>query len=470
MPIAAAIRRLFSLLGPGSHGSLPDDYVPAGGSGGTNAGGGAVGDASTGGTSVPGYSAPESSSIDLYRRMRGCPTIALARITAGMPIKATPWTVDHDDGADQRLVDAAHEIVDLHRKAILRHAVTALDYGYAAWEIVWDVVDGLIVPVEIAPQLAERSVALVQANDPRSIAGAEFDRVRVPRAKTLWFAYDSEAGGFYGRARGENVRGVYAAWNDTLARLGRYTTKTAGVVPMVEYPEGKSRDRSGAEVDNFQIAEKVLGALGAGKGVTMPNSLVAWADEAIRRGVDITKLKAWTISFLESSSGHGAEYVGAMRYFDSLLMRGWLVPERAATEGQSGTKAEAETHGDLAVATGEEVAGDIVDAVNEMVIRPMLRMNLGPKADRSVILVASPVDRAAKAWLRQLMLTVLGSPANLGLLLDMVALDAAMDATGVPRRDGADQDDVRRLLDPTDEPEGFSAALRRALGLNAGGR
>lgn len=469
MPIGDAIRRLFSVFQPGASGSRPDDYVHAGG-GGLGVYGGAVGDASVGGSSVPGYSAPEASSIDLYRRMRGCPTIALARMAASTPVKATPWTVDHDAGADAGMIDAAQEIIDLHRKAIVRHAATAMDYGYAAFEIVWDVVDGSIVPVEFVPQLPEQSVALVEGKGSRELAGAEFDKRRVPRAKTLWITHDSEACGFYGRSRGENVRGVYAAWNDTLSRLGRYTSKTAGVVPMVEYPEGKSHDRSGAEVDNFQIAEKVLAALGAGKGVSMPNSLVAWADEAIRRGVDITKLKAWTISFLESASGHGAEYVGAMRYFDSLLMRGWLVPERAATEGQSGTKAEAETHGDLAIATGEEFAGDIVDAVNELVIRPMLRMNLGPEAERSVILVASPVDRAAKAWLRQLMLTVFGSPANLGLLVDMVALDAAMDATGVPRRDGSDQDSVRRLLDPAEEPEGFAASMRRALGLEPGGK
>lgn len=431
----AGLLRRFGILPPGASGSLPDDYVPP------PPPGRSIGDAVTV-RSAFGHSPPAAASLETYRQMRACPTVAIARTAASAPIKAAPWVVDHADDADEELVGAVQEIIDLHRTALLRHAVTALDYGFAAWRIDWDIVDGLVVPVRIVPQLPEETKALVDKRKPDELAAAEFDGVKVPRAKVLWHSSDSDGVGFYGRARGENIRTVWPAWNDTLSRIGRYTAKSAGVVPMVEYPEGKSRDRTGSEIDNFEIAEKVLSALGAGKGVAMPNSLVAWADEAIRRGVDIAKLKAWSIQFLESGTGHGNEYVGIMRYMDSLIMRGWLVPERAATEGQMGTKAEAEAHGDVAVSAAEQEAADIVASVNRHVVQPMLRMNAGKAAENSVIIVAAPIDRETRAALRQIVGQLLTGPIGPDLALELVNLDAAFDAAGLPRRDGTDQEEL----------------------------
>jgi len=379
--------------------------------------------------------------------MRGCPTIAIARLAATAPIKRTPWVIDADADIEPAIVKQAQEIIDLHRSEILRHALTALDYGFAAFEVEWTRVNGLIVPAAFIPQPPDESQALITEDEPGRLAGAEFGSSRrVPRAKVLWITHDSEATGFYGRSRGENVCTVYAAWIDTLSRVGRYTNKTAGVVPMVEYPEGRSQDRSGRDVDNFEIAEKVLAGLGSGKGVTMPNSLVAWADEAMKRGIDVTSLKAWSIQFLESQPGHGDEYIGIMRYLDSLIMRGWLVPERAATEGQMGTKAEAEAHGDVAASIADQFAGDIVTAVNRYVIEPMLRMNLGLGRERALVLATAPVDREAIAWQRQLMTTVLGTQPNPQLLLSLVQMDALIDATGLPRRAGFDQDETAERL------------------------
>ena len=463
MGLIDVARRLFAtppVIPPGSSGSTPDDYVPPPSSPGASAG---VGDASTTGGTVPGYTRAPDASLTVYRRMRTCPTIAIARIAAMAPVRATPWKIDHDDGVSEDAIAAVQEIIDVHRVAIVKHALTALDYGFAAFEIVWEIRAGLIVPTRFVPLAVDVVEALVDPDDPARLAGAKVGaESRLPAAKLLWFAYDSEAASFYGRPRNENVRDSWAKWVQTAERLGKYIGLTSSSVPMIEYPEGVSKDASGSDVDNFELAKRVLESLASGRGVTMPNTLVAWAEEAIKRGVDIAKLKAWSIGFIERASGFGGEYVEAMRYFDSLMLRGWLVAERAITEGQNGTKAEAESHGDFVIRAASEVSEDLIGAFNEQVLGPFLRMNWGHDAERAIQVVPAAIDGATLAWLRQVGSSVLTSPTNIGMLLEMVELDALMDAIGVPRRAGAAQDAARGLLTPETSEDLLRAARTMA--------
>lgn len=456
-------RRLFAtppVLPPGGSGSTPDDYVPPPSTPGGTPG---VGEVTGSVASGMGYTAAPSASLEVYRRMRACPSIAIARVAATTPIRATPWALDHDDGVSEEALAAAQEIIDVHRLAIVKHAIKALDYGFSAFEIEWDIRNGLVVPVRFVPLAVDVTEALVDPEDPTRLAGAKVGTdARLPAAKVLWFSYDSEAGSFYGRSRNENVRNEWAKWSQTVERLGNYIGQTSSSVPMIEYPEGVSKDGSGADIDNFELAKKVLVNLSAGRGVAMPNSLVAWAEEAIKRGVDVAKLKAWSIDFIERSAGFGGEYIQSLRYFDSLMARGWLVAERAVTEGQMGTKAEAEAHGDFVIRAAAEVTEDLTVAFNEQVLGPFLRMNWGKDAERAIQVVPSSTDPATLAWLRGLVASVLTNPTNLGLLLDMVELDGMLDTVGVQRRANASQDSARGLLTPETSEDLLRAARTMA--------
>jgi hypothetical protein len=56
------------------------------------------------------------------------------------------------------------------------------------------------------------------------------------------------------------------------------------------------------------------------------------------------------------------------------MLRGWLVPVRAVAEGHFGTKAEAESHADMAVAIAQHDMFDLLRAFNENVVDPLLGM------------------------------------------------------------------------------------------------
>ncbi|GAG39291.1 unnamed protein product, partial [marine sediment metagenome] len=108
-------------------------------------------------------------------------------------------------------------------------------------------------------------------------------------------------------------------------------------------PPTEGKTSSGAVINNTDVAKGLLRDVGAGMGIHLPNELAPWAREYIKAGGNPRDVRAWTIEFLEVSLALGADFVAQKRHYESLFMRALLVPERAATEGQSGTKAEAET-------------------------------------------------------------------------------------------------------------------------------
>ena len=150
------------------------------------------------------------------------------------------------------------------------------------------------------------------------------------------------------------------------------------MTPVITYPEGTGKDAYGADQPNHVLAWQVLQNLGRGNGVAMPNRLAPWAEEWAMRGVDPVQLAAWQIKFMESSEEHGNDFVAQMQHKETLMLRGWLVPERAVAEGHFGTKAEAESHADMAVAIAQHDMFDLLRAFNENVVDPLLALNFGP--------------------------------------------------------------------------------------------
>ncbi|HPS52800.1 MAG TPA: hypothetical protein PLK08_04530, partial [Phycisphaerae bacterium] len=209
--------------------------------------------------------------------------------------------------------------------------------------------------------------------------------------------------------------------------------KVAGVIPMIEYPPGESLDQNGNLKTNYELAAMILANLGKGNGVAMPNVLAKYAEDLARQGVDISQLKAWMISFLEVQGSHGDMFEKLMRHRESLMMRGWLVPERTATEGQHGTNAEAVTHGELSLVVADQTLLEMLQAVNWHLVNPLLRTNFGQQAENKVWISRSGLDPEQKAFLRNIMQSILTNPANVDLFTTMLDVDAMLDDTGLPK-------------------------------------
>ena len=382
---------------------------------------------------LTGFSRPPGGTFDTYRKMRGNPTIALARMAATAPIRVAKWAIEAADGVAEGQVRFLRDQITPIWPMLIKDVLYALDYGFQAFEKVFEVRDGRIVYRKLKALSPENTEILAdKANG--AFAGIRQGDVELGPEKCFMFTYDGEAGNHYGRSRHENIReDAWHPWVELSRKRSRYFNKVAGVIPVIEYPEGESQDASGATQTNFDLARAVLQNLGDGKGVAMPNVFARYAGDLARSGIDLDQLKAWHISFLETNQQHGQDFADTMRHLESLMLRGWLVPERAATEGRYGTKAEAQEHGRLALAVADLLLEDIIRFVNWYLVNPLMVLNFGPRAENSLRLVRSALDLSHQAFLRRMIENVLAAPPNVEMFLKFLDIDAVLDSVGLPR-------------------------------------
>ncbi len=196
----------------------------------------------------------------------------------------------------------------------------------------------------------------------------------------------------------------------------------------------------------------------------MPNKLAKWAENAINRGVDISQLKCWIISFLETKGNHAAEMTEVMRLLDSYITRLLLTPERAVMEGQFGTKAEAGVHTELVFMAAEEFLSEtVVPAIQNGPVNALLRAQYGPEAANAITVGTAPLVDEKKAYIQEILKEVLVQPANVRLLLKVVNMDAAMDTASLPKIDRTLSND--QLLDYLEK----SSAVAQTGGTNQPG-
>jgi len=400
--------------------------------------------------SQPGLSEPPPGTFSVYRRMRSNPTVAMARIAATAPVKKAEISVGSTDDAREEAVEFVKKHIVPMWPWIRNNSLFALDYGYSPFEKVFDSKDGKIVLSKLKPLLVDITKIALE-KDTGKFAGLEQQNVKLPAEKVFCYVNDSEAGSVYGRARNENLRREWKNWLDTSIRMGDYGRKVAGVIPIITYPEGESRDASGSMQSNFALAQGIMDHLGTKmKGIAMPNTFAKWANpsEWIGRGIDPAQLRPWLISFLETKGNHGGDFVTQLKYWDVNMIRGWLVPERAISEGQHGTKAEAVAHIDIAFAVAEELLDDIIGCVNRYIIDQLLVLNFGEEAKGTVFLEHGPIIDQDKLFLRGIIEKVIGTPVGFELLFDMLDLEQILDQADVPQSEATPLEDLLPGLKP----------------------
>ena len=394
---------------------------------------GSQGEASAAGvlSALPGYGPPDAGDYDTYRRMRNNPTVALAMAISKSPINAADWGWEADDDAEDRLGHMQKQI-DPRRRWIVSNCLRGLEYGWQGFELVHEIIDGLLGYAKIKPLRHTLTQILVDKKT-GAYMGLKQGDVILPPAKTLTYTYDWEPGNIYGRSRHENIRETCWHEEQQLSKKeASYVGMISSIIMLLQYPEGQSRDASGATVDNFVLAVALLRKMGRGESVAVPNDLVKWAEPFIRAGVSPGELRPWMPKFIEAKGSHGMEFVAQRKHKEALIFRGWLVPERAATEGTHGTKAEAETHGEVALQVAEEVHIDIAEYVNLYLIDPLLVLNYGEAARGSVRVVALPLIDEKKVIFKMLIEAATRSVAGAEFVEEHTELGTMLDGLGVP--------------------------------------
>jgi len=391
--------------------------------------------------------------FNTYRRMRANPTVALARTVATAPVKMAAYSVEKDDETSEEIQIFIKNQIDRLWPQLIEDLMWSLDYGFQSFEKVWEVkpVDSVLrLVLGRLKALAPDQVEVRADNKFGNFVGITQDGVELNVDKCFHYVYDGEPGNYYGRSRHENIREfAWFPWTQVALKQLKYMAKIAGVIPMIKYPIGKSRDATGAETTNFEIAEAILKSLGSGKGVAMPQELAAWARDMSRQGIDPEAYAAWHISFLETKGQHGKGFVDSLRHYESLILRGWLVPERAATEGQFGTKAEASTHGSVALVTSDELHKNILRAVNQDIINPLLRFNFGEDTQDTVYLKQGGLDPVTKAFYRGIVEKVLTAPSNVDIFQTWLDVDNMLELAELPKA----QENVNLVIKEDEDDE-----------------
>lgn len=377
---------------------------------------------------------PPAGTYEIYRKMRNEPTIALARAVATAPILTGQWSVKANDGTPDDQVAMIQNEVERIWPSFIENVIFALDYGFQTFEKIFRQRSDGKIGVDLKPLLPDITTALVDKTT-GSWAGLKNNQDELGPEKCLWYAYDAEAGNPYGRSRHENIREMaYFPAVQVESKSQAYFTKVAAVTPIIEYPDGESQDKNGTTKPNSQLAESVLTALSTCKGIAMPNIFASFAQDLMRSGVDLDKLKAWHISFLEKQGNHGDEFTNKSRHYESRMMRGWLVPERSAIEATTaGSRADSETAADTSLLVADLTFLGIIRVANEQLVDQLVGINYGPQAVGTIRLERAGLDPAVGAFYRAIMQAALTAPGNIDLLLAMVDFDAMLDAVGLPK-------------------------------------
>ena len=377
-----------------------------------------------------------TSQRQLYDKMLKTPTVRLARGVRMGPVIESGWTIQSDDNAPE----GAQEFIQKQNERLWPRAIQkillALDNGFAPFEKLWDLDENRRAIIRKLKPLNPDITDVEVDDNTGAYAGLSQGKITLTPAESFTFTHDGPYGQFRGRSLLENIIDEWKAWKGVMNKTRMYATKAGGVIVMIEYPPGKSLDANGAEIDNYKAAKEIMRNLEIGNSVYMPNLLAAFAEELAKKGIDIKDLRSWKITLLEAGN-HGEDLVLILRHLESQMMRGFLVPERTATEGQAGTKAEAGIHGSIALSASGITFTDIVRHWNSYVIDKMLILNYGITSKGSVYMVGESLSKEKQAFFRQILDKILTAPGNVGLLDGWINMDRMKEVAGVPKGTGA---------------------------------
>lgn len=420
---------------------------------------------------LPGYGKIGPSTYALYRQMANDPTVAFAKAMATSPIRAAEHAWEKDEEVSEDRMAFVRDQIEPRWRWLVSNALRALEFGWQGFELVHELVDGRPWRLsgewlgyrKVKPLLQERPTEILEDRDTGAYGGLKQGDVVLDPPKTWTFVYDWTPGNLYGRSRHENIKRDWSHLGDVVKKEGQYTTKIAGIIMLLQYPEGTSLDAAGSRVDNIDLAKRLLDRVGAGHSIAMPNMIARWAEGLVDRGLagkDVSQLRSWLFDIIEAKRDHGKAFVDQRRHKESLIFQGWLVPPRAGLEGQFGTKAEAGEHADVGIQIAEETHLDLIEYVNLYLIDPLLVLNWGEGAKGTVRVKAVPMVDKQKALFRQILVAAGSNPAAQEAFESFASLQSMADSLGLPAPDERSVAVLQQLRGtPEDEVEPLGGRL-----------
>jgi hypothetical protein len=360
-----------------------------------------------------------------YRAMCRFPTIAYVLSQVLGPLLASEWTLDADENAPQEAKDWVTENVIEHRDYIMPHALRAVVFGNAPFEVVWASKAGRYIIPEYVPLLQDNT-RVRRANDGKGpFAGLENGEAKLAPAECLYILNNSdllgaEPGDDYGRSRLENIRDTsWAGALDTLRKLAELEDRVTGVVPVIivpaGFPENGPKNPDGSPMSFAQLANALLPSLchPRSQGAVLETPSVGEVDAS----TDPARLKQLTSTIdtldMGDRSGSQAQMLEKLKYLDEKMGEGLYRGARTLFATEGGTKADSGQHTANAEPDEEAIDNMIAEQINSQPVRVGLTLNFGPDILRKVRgIKPAPLVDSEKVAAQDLVMQLLANPAT----------------------------------------------------------
>lgn len=360
------------------------------------------------GTSKPSYTK--------VRTMRKDATIAFARWLSVAPVLSSEWNIEAAKSAPDGARELIEEEIKVWKTRLVRSSFYGgMDFGWQPYEKIFKIREDGKVGIKNLKQLLQ-DYTYILINDSGDYNGLRQDAsalniindIDLRTEDTLTISFDVEGTDWYGHSSMEVVEPVYDGYIQVANGAERYDRKVAGSHWIVTYPDGET-EYNGVLTANYVIATKILNALQSSGSVAIPRDISAM----VQLNVSGNAMEnGWTIELKSDTSSAASNFDVRLRYYDTLKVRAFGMPERSVLEGQFGTKAEAESHSDASILNMEMRHQLLCDQYNLHLVNHLLRLNYGARAENSVwISPTAIVDKQRKA-LTDIYMKVLANPTG----------------------------------------------------------
>lgn len=367
-------------------------------------------------------------TYDRVRENRRDPTVKLARTLIIAPVLEAGWSVVADDGVEDDVKEFIDDCVSpMHDHYMTKSLLNMSDFGWGAFEKVFEQDEsGYVVLRKLKPLLPDITTILVDRKT-GAFAGLKNRDVTLDLAESLLVYQDEEGTNWYGEADMLAVDRVMRKYEIIEAAADRYDRKVAGSHWVIHFPRGVTK-YNGVETDNSLIARSILNSIESTGKIAIPRQVDQVMQQLNGGG---PAEDAWKLELLTDSGGGNTAMLERMRYHDVLKVRCYGAPERAILEGEYGTKAEAETHGDFAVVNINKRRRTAVQMLNWHVVNQLLRLNFGKDYENHVRVVPTPLTDKQLAFIKQVYQAIV-TGANGAEEQDAIDMSAVRERVGIP--------------------------------------
>jgi hypothetical protein len=340
---------------------------------------------------------PDEIPLLTYDKMRWDGQLRLGLMTIKLPIMARDFWVECEDKDIKTFV---HQNLKEIWRPYIKSVLTALDYGFAPHEKIWQIAEEYrvqsteekvdytrdVIKYKSIKDLCQRTVS-VDYNEKLKFKGFYQNKNRqneayVPSEKAFVFTHDKEWGNIYGWSR---LKPAYPYWYTywILDAWHERWLQKRGIPPVVvKYPIGKTQTATSGTTPTFKDNQEI--ARDAAKSF-QPDSIITLPSDEIK--TQSGKTGEWSIDVLQDTTRIDA-FVDAKEKLDVRKLRSILVPERAVTQDVgTGSFRMAESHIWIMMESLKGLIGDIAEQTNEFIIPPLVKYNFGDKAPKATVTI-----------------------------------------------------------------------------------